>query len=50
VGINIVRRALQAPAARSRTTRARTARVVGKLRDSKDADWGFNAQTGEYAT
>jgi chaperonin GroEL len=49
VGIDIVRRALAAPARQIADNAGEDgAVIVGKLRDSKDADWGFNAQTGEF--
>jgi chaperonin GroEL len=49
VGIDIVRRALQAPA-RQIAENAGTdgSIVVGKLLESKDASWGFDAQRGEF--
>ena len=49
VGIDIIRRALQAPL-RQIATNAGTdgAVVVGKLLDQKSVAFGFNAQTGEY--
>src|SRR5690349_14395404 len=49
VGIDIVRRALQAPA-RQIAVNAGTdgSIVVGKLTDKGDPNWGFDAQTGEY--
>ncbi|WP_207483304.1 chaperonin GroEL [Arenibaculum pallidiluteum] len=49
VGIEIVRRALQAPV-RQIANNAGTdgSIVVGKLLDQKDVNFGFNAQTNEY--
>ncbi|MEQ8500894.1 MAG: chaperonin GroEL, partial [Sneathiellaceae bacterium] len=48
-GIDIVKRALQQPV-RQIAENAGTdgAVVAGKLLESKDPHWGFNAQTGEY--
>jgi chaperonin GroEL len=49
VGIEIVRRALQSPV-RQIAENAGTdgAVVAGKLLESNDPNWGYNAQTGEY--
>jgi chaperonin GroEL len=48
-GINIVRRALQAPARQIATNAGEEASiVVGKILDNKSATFGYNAQTGEY--
>ena len=48
-GINIVRRALQAPARQIATNAGAEASIVaGKILDNKSATYGFNAQTGEY--
>jgi chaperonin GroEL len=48
-GINIVRRALQAPARQIATNSGEEASiVVGKIMDQKSNTYGFNAQTGEY--
>ena len=48
-GIDIVRRALQAPIRQIAENAAVDASiVVGKLLDGNDADRGFDAQTGEY--
>ncbi|MCV0395351.1 MAG: chaperonin GroEL [Rhizobiaceae bacterium] len=48
-GINIVRRALQAPARQIATNAGAEASIVaGKILDNKSATFGFNAQTGEY--
>ncbi len=49
VGINIVRRALQAPARQiAENSGEDGAVVVGKIVDKGDYPFGFNAQTGEY--
>ena len=49
VGIDIVRRALQAPARQIAINAGVDGSiVVGKLTDKDDPSWGFNAQTGEY--
>ncbi|HEX7006714.1 MAG TPA: TCP-1/cpn60 chaperonin family protein, partial [Alphaproteobacteria bacterium] len=49
VGIDIVRRALRYPARLiAENAGVDGAIVVGKLLDSKDDNWGFDAQTGEY--
>jgi chaperonin GroEL len=48
-GINIVRRALQAPARQIATNAgAEASIVVGKVLENKNANFGYNAQTGEY--
>jgi chaperonin GroEL len=49
VGIRIVRRALEAPL-RQIAENAGTdgSIVIGKVLDNKDANWGYNAQTGKY--
>ena len=48
-GINIVRRALQAPIRQiSENSGVEGSIVVGKVMDSTDASFGFNAQTEEY--
>jgi chaperonin GroEL len=48
-GIDIVRRALQAPIRQIATNAGvEGSIVVGKLMDQKDADFGYNAQTDEY--
>ncbi|HZU89222.1 MAG TPA: TCP-1/cpn60 chaperonin family protein, partial [Stellaceae bacterium] len=49
VGIDIVRRALQAPV-RQVVENSGTdgSIVVGKLLDRNEFNWGFDAQTGEY--
>jgi chaperonin GroEL len=49
VGIDIVRRAIQWPARQiAENAGADGAVVVGKLLESKDANWGFDAQKMEY--
>ena len=48
-GIDIVRRALQAPIRQIATNAGvEGSIVVGKLLDQKDTDFGYNAQTDEY--
>ncbi|NWE54559.1 TCP-1/cpn60 chaperonin family protein, partial [Brevundimonas sp. P7753] len=48
-GIAIVRRALQAPIRQiSENSGVEGSIVVGKVMDSSDASFGFNAQTEEY--
>ncbi len=48
-GINIVRRALQAPARQIATNAGAEASIVaGKILDNKSQTYGYNAQTGEY--
>jgi chaperonin GroEL len=49
VGIDIVRRAIQSPA-RLIVENAGTdgSIVVGKLQESKNTNWGYDAQSGEY--
>jgi chaperonin GroEL len=49
VGIGIVRRALEEPARQiAHNAGFEGAVVIGKIRDSKDEHFGFNADTGEY--
>lgn len=49
VGIDIIRRALQAPARQIAVNAGVDGSIViGKLLDSKDINYGYNAQTGEY--
>src|SRR4026209_1295690 len=49
VGVNIVRRALQAPARQIAENAGEDGAVVaGKILDSKDYSFGYNAQTREY--
>ncbi|MBD0415730.1 chaperonin GroEL [Oryzicola mucosus] len=48
-GINIVRRALQAPARQIATNAGAEASIVaGKILENSSATFGYNAQTGEY--
>jgi chaperonin GroEL len=48
-GIDIVRRALRAPARQIADNAGEDgAWIVGKLLESEDYNWGFNAATGEY--
>jgi chaperonin GroEL len=48
-GINIVRKALQAPARQiASNAGAEASIVVGKIFENKGANYGYNAQTGEY--
>ncbi|ADY67920.1 chaperonin GroEL [Agrobacterium tumefaciens] len=49
VGIDIVRRAIEAPARQiAENAGAEGSIVVGKLREKTDLSFGWNAQTGEY--
>src|SRR5690606_17071136 len=49
VGVDIVRRALQAPARQiAENAGVDGAVVVGKLLESKNSNWGYDAQEGEY--
>lgn len=49
VGIEIIRKALQAPSRQIAVNAGVDGSiVVGKLLESKDSNFGFNAQTGEY--
>jgi chaperonin GroEL len=49
VGIDIVRRAIRMPARLiAENAGMDGAVVVGKLADKDDANWGYNAQSGEY--
>ena len=49
VGVDIVRRALQAPVRQIAENAGYDGAVIaGKLLESKDPDWGFDAQKGEY--
>ena len=49
VGVEIVRRALQAPVRQIAENAGEDGAVIaGKLLDQKDANHGFNAQTGEF--
>ncbi len=48
-GINIVRRALQAPARQiASNAGAEASIIVGKILDNKSATYGYNAQSGEF--
>ncbi|MGL4488368.1 MAG: chaperonin GroEL, partial [Rhizobiaceae bacterium] len=48
-GINIVRRALQAPARQIATNAgAEASIIIGKILENKSVTYGYNAQTGEY--
>jgi chaperonin GroEL len=48
-GINIVRRALQAPARQIATNAgAEASIIIGKILENKSVTFGYNAQTGEY--
>ncbi len=50
MGIDIVRRAIQWPARQiAENAGVDGSIVVGKLTESKDTNWGFDAQKGEYA-
>jgi chaperonin GroEL len=50
VGIDIVRKALQAPARQIAENAGMDGSIVaGKLLESKNTNWGFDAQTNEYA-
>jgi chaperonin GroEL len=49
VGINIVRKAIQAPARQIAENSGEDGAVVaGKLMESKDPSWGFDAQSGKF--
>ncbi|MEQ8604092.1 MAG: chaperonin GroEL [Marivibrio sp.] len=49
VGIDIVRRALTAPTRQIANNAGEDgAVIVGKMMESKDVAWGFDAQTGQY--
>ena len=49
VGVGIVRRALEEPARQIALNAGHEgAVVIGKIRESKDDNFGFNAETGEY--
>ncbi len=49
MGVNIVRRALETPARQIAINAGHDGSiVVGKLLESKDANWGFDAQNGEF--
>src|SRR3954452_24146266 len=50
VGVEIVRKAIQAPAKQiAENAGVDGAVVVGKLLESTESNWGFDAQTNEYA-
>ncbi|MGA3293526.1 MAG: chaperonin GroEL [Candidatus Acidiferrales bacterium] len=49
IGVNIVKRALEEPARQIvQNAGHEGAIVVGRVRDSKDENFGFNAETGEF--
>jgi chaperonin GroEL len=49
IGINIVKRALQEPLRQiAENSGEEGAIVLGKVEEAKDANFGFNAQTGDY--
>jgi chaperonin GroEL len=49
IGINIVKRALEEPLRQIALNAGHEgAVVIGKVRESKDDNFGFNAETGEY--
>ena len=49
IGVNIVKRALEEPLRQiSQNAGHEGALVVGRVRDSKDEHFGFNAETGEF--
>ena len=49
VGVNIVRKAIQAPARQIAENAGEDGSViVGKMLESKDTDWGFDAQEGKF--
>jgi len=49
VGVNIVRKAIQSPVRQIAENSGEDGSVVaGKIMENTDANWGFNAQTGEY--
>ena len=50
VGITIVKKALQAPVRQiAENSGVDGSIIVGKLQDSKDPNWGYDAQKGEFA-
>ena len=50
IGVNIVKRALEEPMRQiAQNAGHEGAVVVGKVRESKDENFGFNAETGEYS-
>ncbi|HXN21645.1 MAG TPA: TCP-1/cpn60 chaperonin family protein, partial [Candidatus Dormibacteraeota bacterium] len=49
IGVNIVRRALEEPMRQiAQNAGHEGAVVIGRVRDSKDDNFGFNAETGEF--
>ena len=49
VGVEIIRRALQAPVRQiAENAGVDGAVIAGKLLEGKGANWGYNAQTGEF--
>ena len=49
IGVNIVRKAIQVPARQIASNAGEDGSViVGKMLESKDTDWGFDAQKGEF--
>src|SRR5712692_4628810 len=49
IGVGIVKRALEEPARQiAHNAGAEGAVVIGKIRESKDENYGFNADTGDY--
>jgi chaperonin GroEL len=49
IGVNIVKRALEEPVRQiAQNAGFEGAIVVGRIRESKDENFGFNAETGEY--
>src|SRR6202007_2519825 len=49
VGVNIVKRALEEPTRQiAHNAGFEGAVVIGKVRESKEENFGFNAETGEY--
>jgi chaperonin GroEL len=49
IGVNIVRRALQEPLRQiAENAGEEGAIVIGKINDSKDNNYGYNALTGQY--
>ncbi len=49
IGVNIVKRALEEPTRQiAQNAGHEGAVVVGRIRDSKDENFGFNAETGEF--
>jgi chaperonin GroEL len=48
-GIDIVRRVIEAPARQiAENAGSEGSVVIGKIRENDDANWGFDAQSGEY--